>query len=349
MTRPISSTTTTTWVRLGAAVVGIMLIFQQSPSSTCFAFQPTTTVLERKNSHPARIRNAPYGLKSSNSNSNGSSPSSSPAAFLATAEQEHARAQRVFSSFDRDDSGTISAQELTEMLTVLEIQATEEEAQALFQYLDTDKDGVIGIEEFLPWYNEAAQSANQVAASFQSLLIGRRTVDHFDETPVNDDVLRRAVECAIAAPNRSMSEPWRFLQLGPQTVQRLVKLKRQLHKNMETDDGQSSIVDWTRIPGWCVVTTKRSPDQPDVELEDFRSTACAIQNFMLSMWSEGIGTKWTSGPVQKTEEFAKLCGIDTAQETVVGCIWFGFPTGGLVAADPKRRKKTVDDVLSRLP
>lgn len=331
------------------AVVGIMLVLAYYSSGSgiigsCSAFQPWT-VLERNRRHrfPSRIENK-HRLKSTSSSSNGSVPSQ----LLTTAEQEHARAQRVFTSFDRDGSGTICAQELTEMLRVLEIQATEEEAQALFQYLDTDRDGVIGIEEFLPWYNEAAQSANQVAASFQSLLIGRRTVDHFDETPVNDDVLRRAVECAIAAPNRSMSEPWRFIQLGPQTVQDLVQLKRKLHKNMETDDGQSSIVDWTRIPGWCVVTTKKSPDQPDVELEDYRSTACAIQNFMLSMWSEGIGTKWTSGPVQKTVEFAELCGIDAAQEKVVGCIWFGFPTGGLVAADPKRRKNTVDDVLSRL-
>ena len=70
---------------------------------------------------------------------------------------------------------------------------------------------------------------------------------------------------------------------------------------------------------------------------------------MLSMWSEGIGTKWTSGPVQKTEEFSQLCGIDTAAERVVGIVWYGFPTGGLVAADPKRRKKGVDDVLSTLP
>lgn len=282
--------------------------------------------------------------------SSSSSRTTGTAAPLATAEQEHARAQDVFASFDKDGSGTISASELAEMLVQLEIEATPEESQALFHYLDTDDDGEIGFaEDFLPWYNAAASSAHAVAASFQSLLVGRRTVDHFDETPVNDDVLRRAVECAIAAPNRSCSEPWRFIRVGPETVDKFVQLKRQLQKNMETDDGMSSVLDWTRIPGWCVVTTKLTPDQPDVELEDFRSTACAVQNFMLSMWSEGIGTKWTSGPVQKTPEFAQLCGIDTATERVVGCIWFGFPTGGLVAADPKRRKKAVDDVLSTLP
>ena len=109
------------------------------------------------------------------------------------------------------------------------------------------------------------------------------------------------------------------------------------------------ISDWTKVPGWCVVTTKISPNDPETEQEDFKSVSCAIQNFMLSMWSEGIGTKWTSGPVQKTKEFADLCGVDTNVERIVGCVWYGYATGGAKYADPRRRKKTVQDVLSRLP
>lgn len=209
-------------------------------------------------------------------------------------------------------------------------------------------DGEIGVEDFLPWYCDAVDASRQVSDSFQALLIGRRTVDNFDQTPVSDDVLRRAVACAIAAPNRSCSEPWRFIQAGPETVARFAELKEQLQMGMESDYGDPSI-DWRKIPGWCVVTTKISPDNTQVELEDFKSTSCAVQNFMLSLWSEGIGSKWTAGPVQKTQEFADLCGVDTSKERVAGCIWYGFASGGLVNADPKRRKKGVDDVLSRLP
>jgi len=67
------------------------------------------------------------------------------------------------------------------------------------------------------------------------------------------------------------------------------------------------------------------------------------------LWSDGIGSKWTSGPVQRTKEFAEICGVDTNIEKVVGVIWYGFAQGGLVSADPKRRKKGVDEVLSNLP
>merc|ERR1712039_1007093 len=58
--------------------------------------------------------------------------------------------------------------------------------------------------------------------------------------------------------------------------------------------------------------------------EDYAATCCAIQNFMLSMWIEGVGTKWTSGDITRTQDFADSCGIDVEAERVVGCIWYGF-------------------------
>jgi hypothetical protein len=264
---------------------------------------------------------------------------------------ELTHALEVFQRVDTDNSGSLDADELAEMLRRLDIDASVEEASALFKYLDQDSTGAITVEDFLPWYAQTSEAAKQVAMDFQALLIGRRTVDQFDQTPVDDAVLRRAVQCAIAAPNRNQSEPWRFIQVGPQTVQRFVQLKAKTVATMETTDGEvsSSVDSWTKIPGWCVVTTKISPNDLEKELEDFKSTSCAVQNFMLSMWSEGVGTKWTSGPVQKTEEFAQICGVDPAKERVAGCIWYGFPSGGLKAADPKRRKKGVEDVLSSLP
>lgn len=67
-----------------------------------------------------------------------------------------------------------------------------------------------------------------------------------------------------------------------------------------------SFVSWTSVPHWIVVTYARAPPNSGPEgkiqqREDFKSTCCAVQNFLLSMWSEGIGTKWTDGPVQRTE------------------------------------------------
>ena len=232
---------------------------------------------------------------------------------------------------------------LGDMLRSLDIDASPEETGALFKYLDGNEDGRVFMAEFLPWYSEAVNEARDSAQVFQGIIMSRRTVDRFDQTKVDDAVLRRALECAIAAPNRQNTEPWRFIKLGPETVQKVAALKESL-KLSKNAAGAS----WTEVPGWCVVTYKKSDDEA-LQREDLKSVYCAVQNFMLSMWSEGIGTKWTDGPVQRTPEFAEICGVDQESEGVAGVIWYGFAKGGLGRAQPKLREKGVDEVLDVLP
>lgn len=262
------------------------------------------------------------------------------------------RAKIAFDNFDREGKGLIDKNGLDDLLAYLNLDATPEERKALFLYLDMDRDGSIGLAEFINWYYNAAEAETKCSRSFQGMLTSRRTVNSFDTTPVSDEVLRRAVECAIAAPNRSQSEPWRFVKIGSETVAKLQKLNDEmmvLHRGRQQLPPLLPEI-WAEIPGWCVVTTKLSADgDVETELKDFRSTSCAMQNFMLSMWSEGVGSKWTEGPMQKTQQFADIVGIDTSLEKVVGIIWYGFTTGGLTNADPKQqRRKGVNEVLTYL-
>jgi len=266
------------------------------------------------------------------------------------------RAKLEFKKFERGGKGNINSNDFDEILAHLDLDAiTAEERKALFLYLDMDGNGSIDVEEFISWYSDAAKASIVQSQNFRNLVMSRRTVNNFDKTPVSDQVLRRAIECALAAPNRSMSEPWRFIKAGPKTVSKLQLLNQRviMAGGEEVTNRQQKAPllpkDWTEIPGWCIVTSKVNPNDPETELRDFRSTSCAMQNFMLSMWSEGVGSKWTEGPTQKMQQFADIVGIDTSKEKVVGIIWYGFTTSGLSSADPKRqRKKGVDDVLSIL-
>lgn len=214
----------------------------------------------------------------------------------------------------RLENAAILKRDLYGMLGALDIDASEEESEALFKYLDVDEDGHVTLDEFLPWYAEAVDAAQQASVGFQNLVKSRRTVHKFDATEVDDGTLRRALECAIAAPNRRGTEPWRFIKLGKETVGKITKLREELHRRDAGGSGDDasgsgvdgSFVSWTKVPHWIVVTYARAPPNsgPDGRMqqrEDFKSTCCAVQNFLLSMWSEGIGTKWTDGPVQRTD------------------------------------------------
>ena len=134
----------------------------------------------------------------------------------ASSSAEMAHAREVFSAFDADGSGTIGSQELGDMLSALDIDASDEETAALFRYLDADGSGGVSFEQFEPWYSEAADAAKQSAEVFQGIIMSRRTVDSFDKTEVDQAVIRRAIECAIAAPVSTTSNS--FLAVCPTIV-----------------------------------------------------------------------------------------------------------------------------------
>ena len=46
---------------------------------------------------------------------------------------------------------------------------------------------------------------------------------------------------------------------------------------------------------------------------------------MLTFWSNGYGTKWTTGPVTRYPDFPGIVGFDANEEVVVGLLWAGLP------------------------
>jgi len=267
---------------------------------------------------------------------------------ISSAERNHAR--EIFSIVDTDNSDTICCDELGSMLNMLDIDASESEVEALFKYLDMNGDGEICFEDFSPWYDSARTAAELEATTIRDIILARRTTNKFDETPISDEVLRRAILCAIQAPNHGMTEPWRFIKLGKKSIDKISELNsRALFEAGKKKKAKLKMKRWKSIPGWCVVTSKLNDDDKIREEEDYAATCCAIQNFMLSMHGDGVGTKWTSGPITRTQEFAELCGVDKTQEKIVGCLWYGFSSGGLNHNPTVPRKKSVDDVLSERP
>ena len=64
----------------------------------------------------------------------------------------------------------------------------------------------------------------QELREFAEALRGRRTVDQFLQTPVPDELVREAIEVATWAPNHFVTEPWRFILPGGETVGRIIDL-----------------------------------------------------------------------------------------------------------------------------
>ena len=191
---------------------------------------------------------------------------------------------------------------------------------------------------------KAPSYETQSLREFSEVLRGRRTIDQYLQTPVPDELIRDALEAATWAPNHYVSEPWRFILPGKETVGRIVDLCSEMvaaDKGLELAEHKRKT--WGEKPGWLIVTCQRSDDDLR-EREDYAACCAAVQNFMLYLWKAGVGSKWTTGPITRDPRFFELIGVDEGKAFVVGTLWFGYPR-----VTPTQSRAPLDDVLSELP
>ena len=190
------------------------------------------------------------------------------------------------------------------------------------------------------------------ASDVHSVLIERRTINDFDPTlPTGwEEALHRAIIAATLAPNHKRTEPWRFHLLGAEAIERICKLNAEIVTEKKGEAaGKKKLDRWLQMPGWLVVTCQNDPSSPSMDdpaglaRENYAAVCCAVQNLCLSLHADGIGTKWTSGPVNFHPSFAKAVGL-SEDEYVVGTLWFGRAEKTPEA--PKKRL-SMEDVLIR--
>lgn len=163
------------------------------------------------------------------------------------------------------------------------------------------------------------------AAALAQLIRTRRSVDRYQPELPPRQLMLEAIELARWAPNHRLSEPWHFYLCGSETRQAIIDLNtRIVAAKQGSAAGEAKRARWSQIPGFLVVTCDNAPD-PLQAKEDYAACACAVHNLTLSLWSHGIGSKWTTGAVTRDSRFYDLIWVDPTQESVVGLIWYGYP------------------------
>ncbi|MFZ0486804.1 MAG: nitroreductase [Arenicellales bacterium] len=169
------------------------------------------------------------------------------------------------------------------------------------------------------------QSRHSLSDAVADTIRGRRSINFFKTDLPPRDIILEAIDAARWAPNHHLTEPWRFYLLSDRIKQQIVDLNSRLVTEADGEEaGWAKRERWSRIPGWLVVTCVRSSD-PLRQKEDYAACCCAVQNLFLYLWSRSIGTKWTTGPVTRTDAFYDLIWVDPVVEEVVGLLWYGYP------------------------
>jgi len=191
------------------------------------------------------------------------------------------------------------------------------------------------------------------------LLLARRTVREFDDRPVPADVVDRALAAGGVAPAPHHTRPWRFVVVKPRTATVLLdELAQQWRTDLrgdgldeDTAERRVSRGDVLRdVPGLIVpcLDTSAAHDYPDSR----RATAeermfwlaggAAIQNLLLSLTADGVGSAWVSSTLFAPEVARRVLRLEEHLHPL-GAIAFGYPKRNV----PSREDPVADLRLDR--
>ncbi len=157
-------------------------------------------------------------------------------------------------------------------------------------------------------------------------IVARRTIHKFNHRKVSDEIIERAIHFANYAPCHYLTFPWRFTSIKPENRKNLVEIALRIkfsgasiEKNVK-----DSITEKLLNPSHLLVVSQVLTNDPKIRLEDYAACACAIQNLMLSLAADGVGTKWSTGKLTNDKSTYVIANINPDIEEIIGFIWIGY-------------------------
>jgi F420 biosynthesis protein FbiB-like protein len=191
-----------------------------------------------------------------------------------------------------------------------------------------------------------------LAAAFDEVLLGRRSVRKYRADPVSEEDVAAIVERARWAPSPHNSEPWRFVILRNLPAKERLALamgdvwRRDLTRDglapdavqAEIDASHRRIVEAPVIILACLVAEglDEYPDaqrQLNEQMMAAHSLGAAVQHIMLAAYARGLGTCWMCAPLFCPETVVAALDLP-ADFWPQGLITVGYPE-----AWPKARKR----------
>ena len=156
----------------------------------------------------------------------------------------------------------------------------------------------------------------------------RRTIHVFSKKIVPKEVIERAIFAANQAPCHRRTFPWRFTSLGINKRELLYQLQLSLKFGIEEIDkyNLTKIRDKILNPSHLLIASQVCSDNQLQKREDYAACSCAIQNLSLSLVSDGVGYKWSTGKITTTPNTYQIAEIDPSEEEIIGFIWIGYGT-----------------------
>ena len=162
----------------------------------------------------------------------------------------------------------------------------------------------------------------------------RRSLAQLRDEPVPRELIEQLLEAAIHAPNHKHTEPWRFAVFSGDARQQLAQAFRENYRldhpaatpEELAGPGEKSAKRVMAAPVTIVVWSEAGKN--DVEtLENYASTAVAVEHILLAAHALGLGAFWRTGEAAYTKPRNAIKELIAAssESQLVAFILLGYP------------------------
>lgn len=157
----------------------------------------------------------------------------------------------------------------------------------------------------------------------------RRSVKSFTSRSIQRQEIESLLDLAVLAPNHRMTQPWRFVVLGPEARREYGRIKgKSRAARLEDPDVAETVRDRTEkemaaLPAMLAFLQPLDPDEA-IREEDFATVYMGIQNVLLGAVAMGLGTHVKTGAVLDEPATRELVGA-AQDERVVALVQLGEP------------------------
>lgn len=157
----------------------------------------------------------------------------------------------------------------------------------------------------------------------------RRSIRSFASRPVDDSEIEALLELAVLAPNHRMTQPWRFVVMGPEARRAYGRIKGNERAGRVDDPEVGEAVrrkteeEMAALPAMLAFLQPLDPDEA-IREEDFATVYMGIQNVLLGAVAMGLGTHVKTGAVLDDPATRELLGAEEG-ERVVALVQLGEP------------------------
>ncbi len=151
--------------------------------------------------------------------------------------------------------------------------------------------------------------------NLKDAILNRRSIKIFGESTIDVDVVKQAINSAIYAPNHGVREPWHIKYVQKEQLEQYAEQIGDIAFKGDEQKKRNHASKLSMLGGILVVSVDRDVRQKQHH-ENLMAGGAFMQNLMLLLHAEAVGTCWHTPGYMFTPEYYQMMNISSDQEII---------------------------------